>query len=107
MDAGEAAWNLDVVAKRRPSEAFIDASTPGDRRLINSDLAFTHDYVIQGDYSGYQVWDIANHARRGSARTHRLRDAGSGGAVSKERLRGIRIFDISEMACPKLLTTSR
>jgi hypothetical protein len=132
MDAGEAAWNLDVVAKRQPSEAFINASTPGDRRLINSDLAFTRNYVIQGNYSGYQVWDIANPANptlvtayvcpgsQGdvsvyhnlmfmSAEDQRGRtDCGMQGVadtVSKERLRGIRIFDISEMARPKLLTT--
>src|SRR5689334_21911773 len=55
MDAGEATWNLTVVAKQPPSEAFINPSTPGDRRLINSDLAFTRNYVIQGNYSGYQV----------------------------------------------------
>jgi hypothetical protein len=132
MDAGEAAWNLDVVAKRQPSEAFINLSTPGDRRLINSDLAFTRNYVIQGNYSGYQVWDIANPANprlvtayvcpgsQGdvsvyhnlmfmSAEDQRGRtDCGMQGVpdtVSKERLRGIRIFDISEMARPKLLTT--
>ena len=132
MDAGEAAWNLDVVAKRQPSAAFINLSTPGDRRLINSDLAFTRNYVIQGNYSGYQVWDIANPANptlvtayvcpgsQGdvsvyhnlmfmSAEDQRGRnDCGMQGVadtVSKERLRGIRIFDISEMARPKLLTT--
>ena len=132
MDAGEAAWNLDVVAKRQPSEAFINLSTPGDRRLINSDLAFTRNYVIQGNYSGYQVWDIAKPSNptlvtafvcpgsQGdvsvfhnlmfmSAEDQRGRtDCGMQGVpdtVSKERLRGIRIFDISEMSRPKLLTT--
>ena len=132
MDAGEATWNLAVVAKRQPSEAFINPSTPGDRRLINSDLAFTRNYVIQGNYSGYQVWDIANPANptlvtayvcpgsQGdvsvyhslmfmSAEDQRGRkDCGMQGVadtVSKERLRGIRIFDISDMARPKLLTT--
>jgi hypothetical protein len=132
MDAGEAAWNLDVVAKRQPSEAFMNPSTPGDRRLINSDLAFTRHYVIQGNYSGYQVWDIANPANPAlvtayvcpgsqgdvsvyhnlmfmSAEDQRGRkDCGMQGVpdtVSKERLRGIRIFDIGDMAHPKLLTT--
>ena len=132
MDAGEAAWNLDVVAKRQPSEAFINLSTPGDRRLVNSDLAFTRNYVVQGNYSGYQVWNIANPANptlvtayvcpgsQGdvsvyhnlmfmSAEDQRGRtDCGMQGVpdtVSKERLRGIRIFDISEMARPRLLTT--
>ena len=132
MDAGEAAWNLDVVAKRQPSAAFINLSTPGDRRLINSDLAFTRNYVIQGNYSGYQVFDIANPANptlvtayvcpgsQGDVSVYRnlmfmsaedqrgRNDCGMQGVadtVSKERLRGIRIFDITEMARPKLLTT--
>ncbi|MBA3405185.1 MAG: hypothetical protein H0U13_10975, partial [Gemmatimonadaceae bacterium] len=60
MNAGEAVWNLDVVAKRPPSEAFFNESTPGDSRLWNSDLAFTGNYAIQGNFSGYQVWDISN-----------------------------------------------
>ena len=132
MDAGEAAWNLTVVAKRQPSDAFINPSTPGDRRLINSDLAFTRNYVIQGNYSGYQVWDIANPANPAlvtafvcpgsqgdvsvyhslmfmSSEDQRGRkDCGMQGVpdtVSRERLRGIRIFDISDIARPKLLTT--
>jgi hypothetical protein len=132
MDAGEATWNLAVVARRQPSEAFMNPSTPGDRRLINSDLAFTRNYVIQGNYSGYQVWDVANPAvpalvtayvcpgSQGdvsvyhslmfmSAEDQRGRkDCGMQGVadtVSKERLRGIRIFDISDMAKPRLLTT--
>jgi hypothetical protein len=132
MDAGEASWNLAVVARRQPSEAFINLSTPGDRRLINSDLAFTRNYVIQGNYSGYQVWDVANPASPAlvtayvcpgsqgdvsvyhnlmfmSAEDQRGRkDCGIQGVpdtVSKERLRGIRIFEISDIARPKLLTT--
>jgi hypothetical protein len=132
MDAGEATWNLAVVAKRQPSEAFINLSTPGDRRLTNSDLAFTGTYAIQGNYSGYQVWDISNPANpvlrtayvcpgsQGdvsvygnlmfmSAEDQRGRkDCGMQGVpdtVSKDRLRGIRIFDIADIGRPRLLTT--
>ena len=35
-------------------------STPGTNSLINSDLAFVRNYAIQGNYSGYQVWDISD-----------------------------------------------
>ncbi len=59
MNAGEAAWNLRVVSKTPPSPQFINQSTPGDFRLINSDLSFVGQYVIQGNFSGYQVWDIS------------------------------------------------
>ena len=60
FDAGEAIWNLRVVSKTPPSEKFLNLSTPGDRRLVNSDLSFSGNYVFQGNYSGYQVWDISN-----------------------------------------------
>ena len=56
MDAGEAVWNLKLVsndaARRRSSSA-----------VTNSDLAFTGNYAIQGNYNGYQVWDISNPAQ--------------------------------------------
>ena len=54
-DAGEAAWNLKVVSKTPPSEKFVG--------VTNSDLAFTGKYAIQGNYNGYQVWDISNPAQ--------------------------------------------
>src|SRR5690348_57167 len=60
FDAGTAIWNLRAVSMTRPSKDFINESTPGDRRLVNSDLAFTGNYVFQGNYSGWQVWDISN-----------------------------------------------
>src|SRR4051812_47756254 len=54
-NAGEAAWNLRVVSRTPPPEQFVD--------VTNSDLAFTGHYAIQGNYNGYQVWDIANPSR--------------------------------------------
>jgi hypothetical protein len=54
-DAGEAIWNLRVVSKTPPPERFVGG--------INSDLAFTGNYVIQGSFRGYQVWDISNPAK--------------------------------------------
>jgi len=119
-DAGEAAWNLRLVSATSPSERFAGG--------INSDLAFTGNYVIQGSFSGYQVWDISNAAKptlrtayycpasqsdvsvyknllfvSGEDLTARI-DCGAQGvpeAVSKDRLRGIRIFDITDIANPK------
>ncbi|MEJ7811373.1 MAG: hypothetical protein WKG32_13260 [Gemmatimonadaceae bacterium] len=131
MNAGEASWNMRVVSKTPPSEKFYNQTTPGDRRLTNSDLAFLGPYVIQGNYSGYQVFDISN-ARRptlksayvcpgsqsdvsvyrnlmfvsGEATSGRL-DCGLQGiedSVSHDRLRGIRIFDVTDIARPKYIT---
>jgi hypothetical protein len=131
-DAGEAIWNLGVVSKTPPSEKFTNPSTPGDGRLTNSDLAFSGNYVFQGNYSGYQVWDISNPARPtlraayvcpgsqsdvtvygnllfvSAEATNGRIDCGMQGVadtVSHDRARGIRVFDITDIGAPKLLTT--
>jgi LVIVD repeat-containing protein len=119
-DAGQAVWNLHLVSSTPPSEKFVDG--------INSDLAFTGHYAIQGSFNGYQVWDIANPGKpaletayvcpgsqsdvsvyrnllfvSGENLTARL-DCGTEGiedTVSAERLRGLRVFDISDIAHPK------
>jgi LVIVD repeat-containing protein len=120
MDAAEAVWNLRVLSKTPPSEQFADET--------NSDLAFTGHYAIQGSYNGYQVWDITNPSHptlkdgyvcpasqsdvsvyknllfvSGENLSARL-DCGTQGVtdtVSSERLRGIRIFDISDISHPR------
>ena len=130
MDAGVAFWNLRLVSTTPPSEKFINPSTPGDRRLFNSDLAFTGNYAIQGNYSGVQVWDISNPGKptlrisyvcpgsqsdvsvyknllfvSGEATSGRL-DCGLQGvadSVSHDRLRGLRIFEISDIKSPKYI----
>jgi hypothetical protein len=119
-DAAEAIWNLKVLSETRPSEKFVTG--------INSDLAFTGNYAIQGSFSGYQVWDISNPRQpalktayvcpasqsdvsvyrnllfvSGEDLSARL-DCGPQGVkdpVSQDRLRGIRIFDISDISNPK------
>jgi hypothetical protein len=122
MDAGEASWNLRVVSKTPPSEKFAG--------VTNSDLAFSGNYAIQGNYNGFQVWDISSPSRpvlkigylcpasqsdvsvyknllfvSGEGMGGRL-DCGTQGvhdSVSADRLRGIRIFDISDIASPRYL----
>ncbi len=120
MDAAEAAWNLRVVSKTPPSEKFLGST--------NSDLAFTGPYAIQGSYNGFQVWNISAPAHpvlttayfcpasqsdvsvfhnllfvSSESGTGRL-DCGAQGVqdtVSKDRLRGLRIFDISDVQHPR------
>jgi hypothetical protein len=48
MDAEEAIWNMRVLSKTAPPPEFIG--------VTNSDLAFTGNYAIQGNYNGFQVW---------------------------------------------------
>jgi hypothetical protein len=120
MNAEEAAWNLRVVSKTPPSEQFLG--------ITNSDLAFTGHYAIQGSYNGYQVWDITDPGKpalktayvcpasqsdvsvyrnllfvSGEGLSGRL-DCGTEGVqdtVSSARLRGLRIFDISDITHPR------
>src|SRR5204863_1582395 len=120
FDAAQAVWNLRVLSETKPSEKFIGG--------INSDLAFSGNNVFQGSFSGYQVWDISNPQHptlkeayvcpasqsdvsvyrnllfvSGEDLSARI-DCGAQGlrdTVSAERLRGIRIFDISDIAHPR------
>jgi hypothetical protein len=119
-DAGEATWNLRVLSTTPPPREFLGSS--------NSDLAFFGDYAIQGNYNGFQIWDISDPASpelvtgyvcpasqsdvsvyenllfvSGEGYEGRL-DCGTQGvrgAVSADRLRGIRIFDISDVRNPE------
>jgi hypothetical protein len=119
-DAGAAAWNLKMISTTPPNEKFLG--------VTNSDLAFTGKYVVQGNYNGFQVYDMSNPLKpvpvltylcpasqsdvsvyknllfvSGEGQTGRI-DCGLQGVpdpVSKERLRGIRVFDISDIKNPK------
>ncbi len=121
-DAAEATWNMRVLSRTKPSEKFVTGT--------NSDLSFTGKYAIQGSYNGFQVWDISNPAQptlatayfcpasqsdvsvyrnllfvSGEGNSGRL-DCGAQGVsdtVSKDRLRGVRIFDITDIKAPKYL----
>ncbi len=120
MDAGEAVWNLRVLSETPPPPDFVGKT--------NSDLAFTGNYAIQGNYNGYQFWDISDPAHpvlkagfvcpasqsdvsvyknllfvSGEGLGGRL-DCGTQGVqdtVSTDRLRGLRIFDISDVTRPR------
>jgi len=54
-DAGQAAWNLRLVSNTPASEKF--------HGVTNSDLSFYQNYAIQGNYNGFQVWDITDPAQ--------------------------------------------
>jgi hypothetical protein len=119
-DAGQAQWNMRLVTNT-PSPQRFDSST-------NSDIAFYRNFAIQGNYNGFQVWDISNPAQptlkkayycpasqsdvsvfrnllfvSGEGTGGRLDCSGEGvrDSVSAHRLRGLRIFDITDIADPK------
>jgi hypothetical protein len=120
--AAEAGWNLKLVSATPPSENFVG--------VTSSDLAFTGKYAIQGNYNGYQVWDISNAAKpvlataylcpasqsdvsvynnllfvSSESTTGRL-DCGRGkmDSIDMSRVRGIRVFDGTDITKPKYLT---
>jgi hypothetical protein len=121
-NAASASWNLRLVSNTPASEKF--------KGVTNSDLAFTGQYAIQGNYNGFQVWDISSPGKpvlkigylcpasqsdvsvyknllfvSGEGQGGRL-DCGTGGvhdSVSADRLRGIRIFDITDITNPKYI----
>ena len=120
--AAEAAWNLRLISNT--------PKAPGFMGVTNSDLAFTGSYAIQGNYNGYMAWDISNPSRptlvtqylcpasqsdvsvygrllfvsgegqggRTDCGTDPIRDS-----VSPIRLRGIRVFDISDIRNPRYI----
>jgi hypothetical protein len=136
LDAGAAFWNMRLVSTTPKPPGFVDDTDPGDFGHLNSDLAFSGHYVIQGNFAGIQIWDIADPAHPAlvtglacpasqndvSVYGHLLfvsvesvnssLDCGTlhpGGMVPPEdsvnpnRMRGVRIFDIADIAHPKLL----
>lgn len=123
FDAEEAIWNMELLSATPPPPNFVGSTS--------SDLAFFEHYAIQGNYNGYIIWDISDPVNpelaidflcpasqsdvsiygnllfvSGEGLSGRL-DCGTEGvdsAVSEERLRGVRIFDISNIQEPEYIS---
>lgn len=122
FDAGMATSGMRVVGAARSPEGFLG--------ITNSDLAFTGNYAIQGNYNGPVIWDISNpsnpvvvaavtcpasqndvsvfgnlmflSAEAFNGRT----DCGTQAPTGQSnplRFRGVRVFDISDIRNPKLV----
>jgi hypothetical protein len=130
-DAGMAARGMELVAAARKPAALEDSAGPGNFMYMNSDLAFRGNYIFQGNFYGFQVWDISTptspviktvfpcpggqgdpsvwgnllflSVEMPNGRT----DCGKEGMQSMQdsvvsaRFRGVRIFDISDIEHPK------
>jgi len=123
-DAAQAAWNMRMLSTTPPTGQVLGAT--------HSDLAFSGNYAIMGNYNGFEIFDISNPAKpvlaqsylcpasqndvsvyrnllfMSSESTNSRTDCGFGGVpdpVSKQRVRGIRVFDIADIKHPKLVTT--
>ena len=143
--AAEAAWNMELVSNLPKPEGFFDkdrplGTRPPDRRAgagraaaaaesesalvyTNSDLAFSGNHVVVGNYHGFNTYNIERANRpqliasvvcpggQGDVsiwgnllfmsveQTRGRLDCGLQGVVppvSNERFRGVRIFDITD-----------
>jgi hypothetical protein len=125
-DAGVAALGLELVGHMPKAEGFQD--TTGGLRFANSDLAFQGPHLFLGNFHGLNFYNVEDPRKpqlrisvpcpggQGDVSVHgtllfmsveeprgRL-DCGTQGvaeAVSKERFRGVRVFDISDLEKPK------
>ena len=127
-DAGVAARNIRLVSHSPKSNIFEGDGGPRGLTYANSDLAFAGNFVYQGNFSGFQIWDIANPAAPvlrkavlcatgqgdpsiygnllflSSESTGNRTDCGTGGVadrVSPDRMVGVRIYDITDKANPR------
>jgi len=123
-DAGQAAWNMRLISTTPPTGKTLGAT--------HSDLAFTGKYAIQGNYNGFELYDISDPAKpvlaqsylcpasqndvsvyrnllfMSSESTNSRFDCGFGGVpdpISRDRVRGIRVFDIADVKHPRLVTS--
>ncbi|HZH39673.1 MAG TPA: hypothetical protein VFD85_01610 [Gemmatimonadales bacterium] len=130
-NAQEALWNMRLVSTTPRPAGFVIDTAYGDFNYIDSDLAFDGKYVIQGNFHGILIWDVSQPAHPAlvtalpcpgfqndvSVYGHLLftsvestdshKDCSGehiADTVSTDRVRGIRIFDISDIKHPKLLT---
>ena len=127
-NAGTAIENLKFVVHEPIIASFYDSATAGKNEFVNADMAFKGNYIFQGNYYGFQVWDISN-PKKPILRTSFVCPGGQGDpsiyhnllfisveetsgrldcgrqgvtdTVSAERFRGVRIFDISDLDHPK------
>jgi hypothetical protein len=127
-DAGVAAKGLELVANLPKPEGFMDPSGQHSLNFANSDIAFQGNHVFLGNFSGFNIYDVENTRKprvvtsivcpggQGDVsiygnllfmsveQTRGRIDCGVAGVeepVSKERFRGIRIFDITDINKPR------
>jgi hypothetical protein len=127
-DAGVAASNIRLVSHSAKSSMLDGEGGARGLTFANSDLAFRGNYVYQGNFSGFQIWDISDPANPvlrktlvcgtgqgdpsiygnllflSSEGTGNRTDCGMGGVaerVSKDRMVGVRIYDVSDLANPR------
>jgi len=127
-DAGEASWNLDLVAHVDRPEGFYDPNALGNLLLGNTDLAFQGNIAYVGSFHGWNAYDISSPSAPRLVKSF-VCPGGQGdlsiwgdllfmsvempnarvdcgtvppqGRVSPDRFLGVRVFDISDLQNPR------
>ncbi len=124
-DAGVATFGLEHIGRfDKQNSPFWNPTNIGAISNANSDLAFTGNYVIQGNWRGLQIYDVSDPTNPtlrttvlcpggqgdvnvyGNLLFHSVEestariDCGEGGVNAQNRFRGVRIWDISDIDNP-------
>ena len=124
-DAGIAIQNMRLVSAT-PKAAAHDTSS--GLAFINSDLAFGGNYVYQGNFAGFTIWDVSDPANPKVVSTVQCitsqgdpsiygnllfisaegggnrNDCAKGGVQDpKDHMAGVRIYDVSNPSSPRLV----
>lgn len=125
LDAETAQKGMRLVSNTPKAEPF-DSSR--GLTFANSDLAFRDKYVYQGNFAGFSIWDVSDPAKPKLVSTVQCitsqgdptivgnllfisaegeanrNDCAKGGVQDpKDRMAGVRIFDVSNPAQPRLV----
>ena len=125
LDAGVAAKGMSLVSFTTKPAQF---DTARGLTFANSDLAFGGNYVYQGNFAGFTIWDVRDAAHPkivsvikcttsqgdpsiygtllfiSDAGNGNRKDCGSGGVQKPEdHMAGVRIFDVSDPANPRFV----
>ncbi len=124
-DAGVAAEGMKLVSfTPKP----VEFDTARGTTFVNSDLAFRGNYVYQGNFAGFSIWDVSNPAKpekmsvvscitsQGDPSIYgnllflsaegagNRNDCAKGGVQDpKDHMAGVRIYDVSDPRNPKLV----
>jgi hypothetical protein len=127
-DAGEAARGVRLLSNTPLAPEFGAAAGVSGAWIANSDFAFQGDLVFMGNFGGFNVYDYSDPTApepvvsvvcpggQGDLSVHgnllfmsvETMDGridcgtqGTSGPVDPERFRGVRIFDITDIAAPR------